>query len=133
MINLKATSWFSPESVMARVNQGLVGNPIGGSAIVGPTKEAWYGQVHEYGIGHHPPRPFMYPALLNSKGQFPAMFIGLLTASRPALLRAAMIVEREAKILLSVGGGISHEPSVKGSPPHRQTGNLQNSISSEIL
>lgn len=38
-----------------------------GVYLVGPTRVAWYGRIHEFGNkdrgGHHPPRPFMRPAL----------------------------------------------------------------------
>jgi HK97 gp10 family phage protein len=41
------------------------------SCIVGSTRMAWYGKIHEYGgeFGgrHYPARPFMWPALLANK------------------------------------------------------------------
>jgi len=43
-------------------------------AIVGPTREAWYGKVHEFGGRHHPKRAFMRPALKKEKPKFPAQF-----------------------------------------------------------
>lgn len=51
-------------------------------------------------------------------------------AMRKALLRAAMLVERDAKQSMRKGGGRAHEPSDPGIPPHVQTGNLRASIQS---
>ena len=45
--------------------------------------------------------------------------------------KAALLVEREAKILLSTGGGRSKTPSNPPSPPNLQTGNLRAAISWE--
>lgn len=42
--------------------------------------------------------------------------------------QAALMVERKAKEILNVGGGVDRLPSKPGEPPHKQTGNLQNSI-----
>ena len=47
------------------------------SVIVGPTLDAWYGRIHEFGGAIHPPRPFMRPALYNSASRFPKEFAGL--------------------------------------------------------
>jgi len=45
--------------------------------LVGPTREAWYGQVHEFGGKRHPKRPFMLPALQKSQQRFAGLFRGL--------------------------------------------------------
>ncbi len=45
-------------------------------AIVGPTREAWYGKVHEFGGRYHPKRPFMRPALNREKSKFARQFGG---------------------------------------------------------
>jgi len=48
--------------------------------------------------------------------------------SDEALVRAGYRLEREAKELLSEGGGSSHQPSAPGDPPHLQSGDLRSSI-----
>ena len=47
------------------------------------------------------------------------------------LNKAALMVEREAKILLSIGGGKNRNPSKAPNSPHTQSGNLRASISWE--
>lgn len=47
-----------------------------GNYVVGPTLTAPYGKFHEFGTRHHPPRPFMRPALLKVRTKFPAFFKG---------------------------------------------------------
>jgi len=47
------------------------------------------------------------------------------------LNKAALMVEREAKLLLSTGGGKARTPSQAPAPPHLQTGNLRASIAWE--
>lgn len=43
--------------------------------VVGPTSPpASYGAIHEFGGRHHPPRPFMWPALVRSLPRFPGKF-----------------------------------------------------------
>lgn len=49
------------------------------------------------------------------------------------LIHCGMLVEREAKRLLNIGGGSTHQPSLPGTPPHKQTGNLQSSIAYAVL
>jgi len=49
-------------------------------------------------------------------------------ASLPRLERCGMIVEAEAKRLLSRGGGPRHRPSRPGTPPHLQFGTLRGSV-----
>jgi len=48
------------------------------TAIVGPTRMAWYGKVHEkggeFGGRNYPARPFMLPALHRMKAKFPELF-----------------------------------------------------------
>jgi len=44
------------------------------TAIVGPTREAWYGKVHEFGGRYHPQRPFMRPALRRAVRDFAKQF-----------------------------------------------------------
>lgn len=53
-------------------------------------------------------------------------------ASRKVLVRQGAIVEREAKRLVSQGGGKAHVPSKPGKPPHVQTGVLRSSIAFAI-
>jgi len=45
--------------------------------------------------------------------------------------KAALMIERKAKILLSIGGGSAKTPSSPPRPPHLQTGNLRASIAWE--
>ena len=46
--------------------------------LVGVMRFAWYGRVHEYGTlgkgGHHPPRPFLRPALRKVIAKVKAIF-----------------------------------------------------------
>jgi hypothetical protein len=131
MVNMKSISWFDSFSVIRAVNNGMTGKTSGGSVIVGGTKEAWYGQLHEFGLGKFPPRPYMVPALNKSKQKFPACFEGLLHTQIPALVKCALIVESEAKQLLNTGGnGI---PSNSGNPPNLQSGVLRASITHEVI
>lgn len=58
-------------NLRASITEAMV-NPT--LAIVGPTLEAWYGKIHEFGGRHHPKRPFMRPALLSEKSKFAAQF-----------------------------------------------------------
>lgn len=62
---------------IVRIRRFLSG---GITAIVGPTRLAWYGQIHEYGgeFGgrHYPARPFMRPALARTQDQFQDLFKG---------------------------------------------------------
>ena len=51
------------------------------------------------------------------------------TAQITALEKCGLAVEREAKRLLSKGGGGAHTPSLPGMPPHVQTGALRASVS----
>lgn len=44
--------------------------------VVGPTKEAPYGKVHEFGGKKHPQRAFMRPALRKMAPLFPKQFRG---------------------------------------------------------
>ena len=55
----------SIRSVMARNRK---------SVVVGPTRIAWYGRVHEFGTRKLPKRPFMRPALYRMINRFPALF-----------------------------------------------------------
>lgn len=54
-----------------------------GTVVVGPTRMAWYGAVHEFGGRHHPRRPFMWPALLEAVKKFPQKFKDLPIAQTP--------------------------------------------------
>jgi hypothetical protein len=54
-------------------------------------------------------------------------------ASLDPLRKCAAEVEREAKQLLSVGGGSGRVPSPPGIPPHLQTGALRASVSHALL
>lgn len=138
--------------------------------IIGPTYEAWYGRVHEYGDRTHPKRPFARPALWNSRNRFPQLWRNMKLANTKAgrrlnaskkkgiwldaigvheavsegqmdpMKKAALVVEREMKRLLSVGGAKRLRstvtgrfrrvgtPSKPGEPPHAQTGNLRGSV-----
>lgn len=49
-------------------------------------------------------------------------------ATVDSFLLCAIITEREAKIILSKGGGRAKVSSPAGEPPHVQTGNLRSSI-----
>lgn len=56
-------------------------------------------------------------------------------ASMPRIMKAAFLVERDAKLSMSKGGrstgsrgGKVGTPSAPGDPPHVQTGNLRSSI-----
>jgi hypothetical protein len=131
MIKIKASYWFDNKILIHAVNKGMTGKTTGGMVIIGATKEAWYGQLHEFGLGKFPPRPYMVPALNKSKQKFPACFEGLLHTQIPALVKCALIVESEAKQLLNTGGnGI---PSNSGNPPNLQSGVLRASITHEVI
>ena len=54
-------------------------------------------------------------------------------ASNSRLPEIGVLVEAEAKRLLSIGGGSEHNPSPKGKPPHTQSGELKNSVGSAVL
>lgn len=54
------------------------------SAIVGPTLQAWYGRIHEFGSKTRRKRPFMRPALERMRKQFPALFKGLKISRTPS-------------------------------------------------
>jgi len=61
---------------------GSIGHARDGqSAIVGPGTRAVYPKVHEYGLEfggrHFPQRPYMRPALSNTRHEFPKKFKGL--------------------------------------------------------
>jgi len=133
MIKIKASYWFDNKILIHAVNKGMTGKTTGGMVIIGATKEAWYGQLHEFGLGKFPPRPYMQPALTNSKKKFPMCFDGLLSTRIPALIKCALIVETEAKILLSSGGGEEKTPAPPGKPPHVQSGVLRASITHEVI
>ena len=46
-----------------------------GTQLVGPTRMAWYGRVHEFGSARHKnKRPFMRPALMRMMKKFPMLF-----------------------------------------------------------
>ena len=55
-----------------------------GTAVVGPTRLAFYGKIHEFGGRKHPARPFMRPAYMQVKGQFAKEWRNLKLASTPA-------------------------------------------------
>jgi len=50
---------------------------MGLSVIVGPSKGAAYGRIHEYGGAKHPPRPFMRPALRKARNRYAKFFRNL--------------------------------------------------------
>ena len=66
---------------------------------------------------------------MNTRGVMAAAAAG----RRRGLAKCAMLVEREAKRLLSRGGGKSHKPSAPGQPPHVQTGTLRSSLGFAVL
>lgn len=72
------------------VQQGILRSSIThaltpeGSVIVGPTRIAWYGRLHEFGGRHHPMRPFMHPALANARSKFADKFKEINLAATPA-------------------------------------------------
>lgn len=118
------------DEVLEAVNKGVGGSTRGPRmAIVGPTREAPYGKIHEYGgrikvtpkmrkylhsVGIHmrkstmqitlPPRPFMRPALMNAQAGFAEMFRNLLAGGDPALRKCALLVEGIAKKSMRAGG-----------------------------
>lgn len=51
--------------------------------------------------------------------------------SRKNVLRAAIYARDQAKVLLNVGGG--GQPSTAPDPPHKQSGDLQRSITAEVV
>ena len=59
-----------------------------------------------------------------------ALVAAVRAESIPRNMRCALLVENEAKRLLSIGGGKPHRPSAPGVPPHLEHGDLRNSISS---
>jgi hypothetical protein len=58
------------------------------TVIVGPTRIAWYGKIHEkggrYGGRNYPRRAFMLPALYRMAPRFPAKFRSMNLAATPA-------------------------------------------------
>jgi hypothetical protein len=52
--------------------------------IIGPTSSAWYAQLHEFGLGKFPKRPFMRPALMKIAHRMPQEFRNLPMALTPA-------------------------------------------------
>lgn len=48
----------------------------GGTWVIGPTRQAWYGKIHEFGGRRHPARPFMRPALTRASQSFAQFFKG---------------------------------------------------------
>jgi hypothetical protein len=121
---------FDAKKILTAVSQGVTGESAGGrSAVVGPTLTAWYGKLHEFGLGHFPARPFMRPALNLALREIPTLFRNLIKGKGiPALKAAGMIVEAFAKASMKAGGGEKGEPSTPPDPPNVQTGNLRNSI-----
>lgn len=53
-------------------------------AVVGPTRNAWYGKIHEYGGKVHPERPFMAPALEAARTNFAHLFKNMRLDKTPA-------------------------------------------------
>lgn len=45
-------------------------DPATKSVVVGSTRTAWYGKIHEHGGRFHPKRPFAMPALLRARPKF---------------------------------------------------------------
>ena len=45
-----------------------------GNVQVGPSGPGWYGRLHEFGLGKHPERPFMVPALEKERRRLPEGF-----------------------------------------------------------
>lgn len=41
---------------------------------IGPSKNAWYGRLQEFGTVHHPPQPFLGPALEEKGAEAAALF-----------------------------------------------------------
>lgn len=60
-----------------------IGQTPYGTCLIGPTRQAWYGKIHEFGGRYHPPRPFMRPALWRMKGQFALLYKDMNLASTP--------------------------------------------------
>ena len=52
------------------------GRELGGSWVIGPTRQVRYGKIHEFGGRHHPMRSFMRPALMRAKKSFVKFFKG---------------------------------------------------------
>jgi len=149
-INTRVTTDWNPGKVKAALLQGIGGYPVPAVAIVGPTYQAWYGRLHEYGVGRFPARPFMRPALHKTQAAFALLFKNImLGAGIPALRKAAALVERAAKESMKKGGQVSatggttirqrnrgkrvQVPSTPPAPPHVQTGNLRNSIKYAVV
>ncbi len=60
-------------NLRASISTGKLPN---GNYVVGPTRNAFYGKIHEFGTRRFPARPFMRPALLTVRTEFPAFFKG---------------------------------------------------------
>lgn len=60
-------------NLRASITTGRLPN---GNYIIGPTRNAFYGKIHEFGGRFHPARPFMRPALLKTRRRFPSKFKG---------------------------------------------------------
>ncbi len=69
--------------------------------IVGPTRSAFYGRMHEFGGTFKgvffPARPFMRPSLLTSAPKFPAMFKNMDLVNTPAATALQRKVDRFIK------------------------------------
>ena len=64
-------------SIQTRITQWL-------TCVVGPTLQAWYGKLLEFGTALIAKRPFMRPALEKTRSMFPALFRNLPIAHTPA-------------------------------------------------
>jgi len=65
-----------PHVQTGRLKRGVIAemDPKTGNVNIGPSGEGWYGRIHEFGLGKHPARPFMAPALEKRRKHLPEGF-----------------------------------------------------------
>ena len=65
-----------PHVQTGKLKRGVIAemDPKTGNVNIGPSGEGWYGRIHEFGLGKHPARPFMAPALEKRRRHLPEGF-----------------------------------------------------------
>jgi len=78
-------------NLRASINVALEKRGRGQSIVVGPTYQAWYGHIHELGVGLYPIRAFMIPALVKAIAALPGIFkkvdLSMTTAGKAANMK----------------------------------------------
>lgn len=121
-IDVKVKLHFDAKKMMTALRRGVTGDSAGGmSVIIGPTTQAWYGKLHEYGFGKFPARPFMRPALNLAMKEIPALFQNLIKEKDPPYYGVAVDSQSGcqgagAVVLLDVCGGTIHRSAPADAP-----------------